>query len=76
MSCDCMKEVYETGTARGIDRNKRNIFAEQIAESVDALTAELLMDTECAREDVRDHVVCKRLRAAIDAAIEEHERAR
>ena len=45
-------------------------IAEQIAESVDALTAELLMDTECAREDVRDHVVCKRLRAAVDAAIE------
>lgn len=45
-------------------------LAEQIAEAVDALTAEVLMDEQCAREDVRDRVVCKRLRAAVNAAIE------
>lgn len=64
-----MPDEYLT-KARTELRADNNWIAEQIAESVDALTAELLMDTECAREDVRDHVFCKRLRAAIDAAIE------
>lgn len=44
-------------------------LAEQIAEAVDALTAEVLMDDD-RNDNERNRSVCDRLRAAVNAAIE------
>lgn len=45
-------------------------LAEQIAESVDDVVAELLTDTGYHNDAERDRMVCERLRAAVNAAIE------
>lgn len=45
-------------------------LANVISESIDALTAEMLMDANCASDAERNRAVCERLRAAVNAAVE------
>lgn len=45
-------------------------LAGHIAEAVDDVVADLLIDNGCATQRYRDSALCNRLRAAVDAAIE------
>lgn len=45
-------------------------IAEQIADGVDAVIADLLTDTGYANQNVRDVALCNRLRAIVNQAIE------
>jgi hypothetical protein len=66
--CEMPDEYIDRARAELLSDN--DWIADQIAESVDALVAEMLMDTEHAIDAERDRAVCERLRAAVNAAIE------
>lgn len=66
--CEMPDEYIERARAELLADN--DWLANVIAEAIDALTAEMLMDANCANDAERDRAVCERLRAAVNAAIE------